>query len=276
MDATGPDPSRGSLPTFILASSLDPRAVQLAQGEAEHAIKVLRLGPGDRLLAIDGEGARWTLRITRVAGRRLELEPEGPPEQVPAPGKAGAPLPWIEVATAWPRKSRGEAMIGPLVQLGVARITPLLAKHGGAAPAPEEPPERWFRIASEACKQCGRAWMPRFSNRMTPEELARSRRDTALAVLDPAGGIALDTWLRSLVPSLVGIGTRGRPIVLVIGPEGGFAPEEREAFLARDATWVKAAPHVLRIETAAQAAMALAGAILMDAAPPSEGRGREV
>jgi 16S rRNA (uracil1498-N3)-methyltransferase len=267
MNETGPAPVRRSLPTFVLAGPPDDGRAKLAPGEAEHALRVRRLGAGDSLLAIDGEGSRWRLRITAVRGRKLDLETEGPPEHFPAPGEAGAPLPWVEIAVAWPQRSRAEAMIGPLVQLGTAAITPLRARFGGANAAPEDPPERWHRIAAEACKQCGRAWMPRWGPRLTPEEFAQSRAGMVMAVLDPSGGISLDTWLRSLVPSLMGVGTRGRPIVLVIGPEGGLAPDESAALLAADATFVRTAPHILRVETAATAAMALAGAILMDAVP---------
>jgi len=157
-------------------------------------------------------------------------------------------------------------MVGRLVQLGVARITPLEAHQGGAAPVPEEVPERWHRIACDACKQCGRAWLPAWGPKLEPVDLARNRRDAAVALLDPACGMSIDTWLRSLVPSLAGLGTRARPVVLAIGPEGGFTDEERAAFLRNNATAVQLAPHILRIETAAEAAMAVAGAILMDRA----------
>ncbi len=252
-----------SPPTFFLDGPPGEDPPRLAEGEAEHALRVLRLGHGDEILGLDGEGRRWRLRIVAKGKRDLGLEIVGAPACHPAPGDPGAPLPWIEIAVAWPRKSRAEGMISRLVQLGAARITPLLARHGGPAEAPEETPERWLRIAREACKQCGRTWLPRWSRRTSPEELARERKGAAIALLDPGAGMSLDTWLRSLHPAPLGVGTRVHPIVLVVGPEGGFSPEEVEAFLERDATTVQVAPHVLRIETAAEAALAVAGVILM-------------
>ena len=70
------------------------------------------------------------------------------------------------------------------------------------------------------------------------------------------------------VPSPAGLGSEARPVVLVVGPEGGFTAEERDAFLREGATAARVAPHVLRIETAAEAALAVAGAVLMDRTRP--------
>ncbi|MEW6072482.1 MAG: RsmE family RNA methyltransferase [Planctomycetota bacterium] len=248
---------------FLAAPPSEERPPRLAPGEEEHARRVLRLGAGAAVVGLDGEGGRWPLRIAGAGRRGLALVLAGPPAREPAPGEPGAPLPWVEVAVAWPKKARGEEMLGRLVQLGAAAVTPLSGAQGGAAAAPPAPPERWFRIAREAAKQCGRAWLPHLGPRLSPGELLAARGSGVLAVLDPAAALSLDAWLRSLRPAPQGVGTRGRPIVLAIGPEGGFSPEEQEAFLLAGASPVRLAPHILRIETAAEAAMAVAGVVLM-------------
>ena len=188
----------------------------------------------------------------------LERLPPGPP-----PGEEGAPLPWIEVAVAWPRKARAEEMLGRLVQLGAAAISPLKTEQTGPQTAPDPDDERLARIAREACKQSERSWLPVLHPPLLPQELALARPGTTLAVLEPRQGMSLDTWARSITPSPLGVGTRKRPIVLAVGPEGGFTEDERAAFRMRGATSVKAAPHVLRIETAAEAALAVVVATMM-------------
>jgi 16S rRNA (uracil1498-N3)-methyltransferase len=116
-------------------------------------------------------------------------------------------------------------------------------------------------VAREAIKQCGRAWLPRFLPPLPVAELARTVPGTDLAVLDPRAGLPFDLWLRSLRPSPADLGTEARPIVLAVGPEGGLSAGELELLAARGASLVWLAPHVLRIETAAEAAMAVAGAV---------------
>jgi 16S rRNA (uracil1498-N3)-methyltransferase len=255
-----PSGKRASPPAFFLAADGHSGEPRLRPEDERHAALVLRLVAGDPLVGLDGRGGRHPLRVRTVRKRSLALEPAGPAELVPAPGEAGSDLPWFEVAVAWPRRNRAEGMLDRLVQLGAAAIRPLRARQRG----PEEVPEsgaRLERVAREACKQSGRAWLPELEPVLTPAELARFRAEAALAVLDPDAGLALDTWLRSLRPAPIGLGTRARPIVLVIGPEGGLADDERDVFLARGASFAWLGPHVLRVETAAEAAMAVAAVV---------------
>jgi 16S rRNA (uracil1498-N3)-methyltransferase len=246
---------------FFLADDASPLAPRLRAEDAEHAVRVLRLGPGDRLVGLDGRGGRLPLRVRGVERGRLDLEVAGTRQLTPEPGAEGSPLPWFELAIAWPRRNRVEDMVGRLVQLGAAAIRPLEARRRGPEAPPRDPPERLLRVVREACKQSGRAWLTTFEPCLTPAALVAARPTSPLAVLDPRGGFALDTWLRSLRPSPLGTGTRSRPIVLVIGPEGGLSPAELEALEARGASRVWIGPHILRVETAAEAAMAIAGIV---------------
>jgi 16S rRNA (uracil1498-N3)-methyltransferase len=256
-------------PAFFLDEGHDAGAAgepRLLPEDAEHAARVRRLAPGDLLVGLDGRGGRHPLRVRAVGKRRLELERAGEPSAEAAPGSEGASLPWIELAVAWPRKKRVEGMVDRLVQLGAAAIRPLAARQRGPEEVPEEASARLRRVAREACKQSGRAWLPEFEPVLTPAELARvhaarGAAGGAVAVLDPRSLLALDSWLRSLQPALHRVGTRERPIVLVIGPEGGLADDERTALLDAGAGFVRLGPHVLRVETAAEAAMAVAAAV---------------
>lgn len=238
-----------------------PGRPRLAAEDERHAAQVLRLAAGDGLIGLDGRGGRLALRVVAVRKGALELEPAGPQSHEPAPGAEGAPLPWFELAIAWPRRNRVEDMLTRLAQLGAAAIRPLAARRRGPEELPSGAPARMTRVLREACKQCGRSWVPELEPTLTPEELARARPAGALAVLDPYLGLPFDTWLRSLQPSPAGLGTRERPLVVAIGPEGGWAAEELDVFREHGATPCWLGPHLLRVETAAEAAMAVAGVV---------------
>lgn len=243
-------------PAFFLAEGqLD----ELQPEEAEHAQKVLRLAPGDLLTGLDGRGGRYPLRVRALTKRALTLESAGEPELEPAPGAEGAPLPWFEVAVSWPKRNRVEEMVNRLTQLGAAAIRPLACVRRGPEEVPSEVPARIQRVAREAVKQSGRAWLPRFQAMTSAAELLKHVEAPHLAILDPSGAMPLDWWLRSLQTSPAGYGTEARPVVFAVGPEGGFTEEELAAWRDAGASVVRMGPFVLRIETAAEAAMAAAG-----------------
>jgi 16S rRNA (uracil1498-N3)-methyltransferase len=267
-----PADSRSSprAPAFFLRADADEVAPRLAPEDERHAVRVLRLASGALLHGLDGRGARVPLRVRTVRRDGLELEPAGPKELVPAPGEEGAPLPWFELAVAWPRRNRVDEMVGRLVQLGAACLRPLAARQRGPEELAGFPDRRLERLAREACKQCGRLWLPEFAPPLAPAALAAEHARAPIAVLDPYTPLALDTLLRSLTPSPLGVGTRARPIVLVVGPEGGLAEDELEPLLSQGASRAWLGPHVLRVETAAEAAMAVA-AVVHGRAPLREG-----
>jgi len=250
-------------PRFFLAETPGARPPRLEESETLHALRVLRLAPGDACLGLDGRGRSWPLKVVAATRRELGLEVTGPEEHEPEAGGLGAPLPFIEVAVAFPRRPRAEEMLLRLTQLGAARITPLRARQSGPQSVPDPEDARWQRLLREACKQCRRLWVPELAAPLSPLELALARPGEGLALLDPEQGMGLDTWARSLRPAADGLGTRLRPIALAVGPEGGFDADERAAFFARGATAVRASPHVLRIETAAEAALAIAASAWM-------------
>ncbi len=228
----------------------------LAPADAEHARVVLRLGPGDRCVGLDGAGSVWPLVVTASGKRRLDLEFAGDVIREPAPGELDAPLPWIEVAVALPRGARAEGMVDALTQLGVAAITPLVTRRS-PPPARSEGGhrrERLVRIAREACKQSGRSWMVELGEPMDVAQLAQ-RKDALLVRLEPRTDQGLSTRLEGLGRRDF---TRSAPLVLVIGPEGGFAPDEEALLDAVGARPAAIAPHILRIETAAVAALSIA------------------
>jgi len=241
--------------SFFLRRLPDQGGPVLHEEDLTHARRVLRLRTGEELIGLDGRGTRWPLRLTADGEGRPGVELAGPARSEPAPGEPGAALPWIEVCVALPREKRAEGMLDRLVQLGLAALTPLVAERSQGPRAGLSPARRarLERIAREACKQSGRAWLPEIGEELRVGELAAARAGCPLAVLTPRAPGGLAAWARELAP---GAGTRERPIVLVVGPEGGLAPAEEDALAAAGARAVRVGPHVLRIETAAEAGLA--------------------
>jgi len=228
-----------SLRRLFLDAPPDTGAVRLAAGETHHAGKVLRLRPGDEVLGLDGAGSAWTLRLVAMERAGPLLEPTGEVRREPPPA------PRVEVALALPKAGRAEDMVDRLTQLGVGAVLPTWFERT-QGPDRELSPrrrERLERAAREACKQCGRLWLPELGD---PGPLGQRLGGTC-AVLDPGAGIRLVDW-RAGAPG---------DVRLVIGPEGGLTDAEREAALAAGATPVSLPGPILRIETAAELACGL-------------------
>ncbi|HUG36948.1 MAG TPA: RsmE family RNA methyltransferase [Candidatus Limnocylindrales bacterium] len=240
---------------------MNPERPELAVEELDHALRVLRLGPGDALVGLDGRGGRWPLRVVRAEGRRLEVEVEGPLTVEPAPGEEGAPLPWIEIALPLPR-GRGEAVVDRLTQLGVAAVTPLETEraHEASRSGSQARAERLGRVARQACKQSGRAWVPVLNAPCAVEELSKGRPKATLVVASPRARGTLLEWVMARRAERW---SAAAPLVVVIGPEGGLAEAEEEALIGAGAEAVGLGPHVLRIETSAEAAAAVIVQALM-------------
>lgn len=152
-----------------------------------------------------------------------------------------------------------EWAIEKATELGVARITPILArrteKHLALAAAKRV--ERWRRIALEASKQSRRISIPEIA---TPSTLA-----AALAAEVSATRILLSETEQAFTLSAALRGQQlanNEQLALAIGPEGGWAPEEVSLFTAHGWTHVTLGPRILRAETAAISAIAIAGSAL--------------
>jgi 16S rRNA (uracil1498-N3)-methyltransferase len=227
---------------------------RLADSDAEHARVVLRLAPGDRCIGLDGAGHAWPLVVTGVERKAVLVECSGAPTFEPAPGEPGAPLPWIEMAVALPRGSNADEMVDALAQLGAAALTPLLTERSSPAARAESDGRRarFERIAREAAKQSGRLWNLQIGSALDLEGL-HARGDAVWVRCDTRATRANDLGALRDAPC-----TRARPLIVAIGPEGGFTQAEENWIDTRSpTTTLVLGPHVLRTETAAIAALAV-------------------
>lgn len=221
---------------FLPAPPAAGRAL-LAGDEARHLGRVLRAQPGDTVILFDGSGRSWTAHVNRIDRDTVSLDVVA--ERPPAPA-AG---PRLTLAVALPKGDRQKWLVEKLTELGVHRFVPLdttrgVAEGGAAARA------RLERVVVEACKQCGRD---------TLMEIAAARPLAAILAEPPPGGRILIADPQGDPPAALAaeISAAAGDTIALVGPEGGFTPDELAAADAGGAIRVSLGPHILRIETAA-------------------------
>jgi 16S rRNA (uracil1498-N3)-methyltransferase len=224
--------------------------------EARHYLRdVLRLGPGDAVELFDGQGRTWPATL-ETGWASLALGQ-------PRPAAAAGPALWLLFGLT--KGEKGDLVVQKATELGVARLLPWTAERSVVrldGPKGVERSARWRRIAEEAARQCGRADVPEVT---PPSSLAEALAAVPAGhrlVVFHAGGAAL--------PAL---GLGGAPgLALLVGPEGGLTEGELRTCDAAGALRGSLGPRVLRAETAAIVALALAQGLFGDLLDRTSGR----
>jgi 16S rRNA (uracil1498-N3)-methyltransferase len=224
------------------------QAVELDEQAAHHALRVLRLRPGDPVELFNGDGRRYRGRLTASGGRHATAEID---EVLDAATES--PL-WLGLAQAVPSGDKMDWVVEKAVELGVMQIQPLLSSRcvvrldGARA---ERRREHWQRIVVAACMQSGRDRLPEVLPLRDFNGWIGDATVTATnlrLVLSPR---ATEPLSAAVVPERA-----PQAIWLLAGPEGGL--DDEEEMLAAGNGWrpLKLGPRVLRTETAGLAALA--------------------
>ncbi|MDR7561571.1 MAG: RsmE family RNA methyltransferase [Armatimonadota bacterium] len=226
---------------FVPADRVAGDRVNFAREQARHIATVLRLRPGDRVVAFDGSGVDRVVELltvtpAQVTGRVVEVRTGRTP-----------PL-TVVLVQGVPRGAKMDAVVRAGTELGVAEFIPLLAAR--AVPRAEGRVDRWRRIAREAAQQCRRSDVPAVHPPMSlAPALARiASCDLRLVLWEGETRRTLADALRDASP---------RRVALVVGPEGGLTAAEVEEARAQGALTVTLGPLILRAETAGLAAVAM-------------------
>ncbi len=206
--------------------------------QSRYLTQVMRLKTGDELRVFNGVDGEWRATLSEMRKKGVVLRAE---EQA-RPQTTG---PDLELIVAVIKKSRVETIVEKAAELGAARVRLAVTQRTNVDHVRLD---RLDAIAEEAAEQTGRLDVPTIDD---PEKLAAildgwdaSRR---LMFCDETGGAPVATAV-----------TEPGPWAILIGPEGGFSPEERERLRALPfTTAVSLGPRILRADTAAIAAMTL-------------------
>ena len=219
--------------------------VTLTGTEAHHAATVRRVRVGEEVTLGDGRGAWLTGRVASVAPREVVVGIDGRVD-------AAAPCPRVVLVQALAKGDRDELAVQAATELGVDEIVPWQASRSVSrwdAAKAAKGRARWATIAREAAKQAHRAWLPEVAELNTTSSLVQRAAASIVLVLEPTADDALSTLV--LDPE------DARDVMLVVGPEGGIAPEELDALVAGGARLVRLGETVLRTSTAGPAAIAV-------------------
>lgn len=227
---------------FLDTPPADGRAT-LTGDEARHLARVMRAAVGDSVELFDGRGGAWQAEVTRLGRQEVELAILA--TRLPAEPHAPAAT-TLTIAAALPKGDRQKWMVEKLTELGATRLVPLATTRSVAEATPSAL-ARLRRQVLEACKQCGRNTLLEIAEPQSLAEVCDSHETGTLGLLtDPAGPAAGD--LLTQPPT---------SILALIGPEGGFTPEEQQRALDSGFKAVRLGPHILRVETAAVALAAV-------------------
>jgi 16S rRNA (uracil1498-N3)-methyltransferase len=239
---------------LLLETSLAPDAeIELPPEVAHQARDVLRLSAGDTLWLLDGAGGKYRAEVIQVGRKRVLVRLGAREDGLPDPPVR------VTLCLGMLKAAKFEVALQKCTELGVAAFVPLLTERAVRDEVSEAKRRRWRGILAEAVEQCGGSHLPELT---TPQSLSQ-----ALASLSP-GGVALFPWEETREPSLRvaleeaisqagGIG-HVREVRLFIGPEGGFSPAEAALAERHGARLVTQGRRILRAETAAIVASALA------------------
>lgn len=224
---------------FYTPDALAPGEYALTGPEAHHLSTVRRYQPGDRITLFNGDGHEYPSEVLSVGKKSVALnvlEALSVDRELPFP---------LVVASALPKGDRADFLIEKLTELGVTRFIPLLTARAVVQPK-DSVVEKFGRAVIEASKQCGR-------NRLMAVDTPQPWRTIVQEMSLPASRLVLHTG-----PGLSAVRPSGG-CAIAVGPEGGFTSDEIALALAHGWTAASLGPRVLRVETAAVAAAALAG-----------------
>lgn len=218
----------------------------LPEAAARHAGRVLRLRVGDSLTLFDGAGGEYGARITALERSEVVVEVLDH-----SPCERESPLP-VTLVQALQSGDKMDLTVQKAVELGVARIVPVLSRRSVVRLEGERAARRvehWRGVAASACEQCGRNRVPAVDELAALERWLERPPETGVRRLMLAPGAA--TTLAALPAPAA-----GERIELLIGAEGGLAPEEMRAAALAGFVAIRLGPRVLRTETAGLAALA--------------------
>src|SRR5215212_1014094 len=227
------------------------QTVTLAMDEARHLRDVLRLKTGDEVYVFNGAGREFRCTISEIKRDSTELRIDAEVE----PAKPESQL-QLDLCVALLKGEKFDLVVQKATELGVTKVVPVITRYADIHLRDEadgtKRVARWQRIALEAAKQSGRAFVPEISMPVVFEAVLANTNDDGRLMFSERGGGTLS----SLAPS--------QSVTALVGSEGGWSDEELEQARAQNFHIITLGSRILRAETAAIAVTALLQHLLGD------------
>ncbi len=234
---------------YVNAALAGAREVTLTREQANYLRNVLRLKGGDAILLFNGRDGEWRSSLAGSGKKALTALVGSRVREQPSPGDLHflfAPL----------KHARLDYLVQKAVEMGASRLQPVITRHTQVARINLA---RMRARLIEAAQQCGVLSLPEVADPVAFERMLQDADpDRLLVFCDERAAV------RDPVAALAAARAK-RPLAVLIGPEGGFAEEERAALLKHPhVARIALGPRILRADTAAVAALALVQAVLGD------------
>jgi 16S rRNA (uracil1498-N3)-methyltransferase len=239
MPATPAWPPHSAPRLFIDQPLADGMELRIEGGQAHYLLSVMRLKAGGTVKLFDDRTGEWLGEVAAVAKRDLIV-------RIIAKLRDREAVPDLWLCAAPIKRGRIDWVAEKASELGVARLVPVGTRR---AVVDRLNIDRLRARMIEAAEQCERTALPELAGMLPLGALLRDwPAERALYFADEEGG----------TPMLEAVRGRGGPAAILIGPEGGFDPAERDAIRALPAAvGVSLGPRILRAETAALAAVSV-------------------
>ncbi len=229
----------------IPAADWNPDQLVLNPEESHHALDVLRLAVGQRVVVFNGEGVESTAEIVAAEKNAVRLK-------ALQTGKTPRLKAAITLGQAVPKGKNMDLIVQKATELGAAVIAPLLSERTVVqidTDDSEKKRTKWQEVVIEAAKQCGQNWLPRVTRPLSPKAFFEqgNRYDLMLVA-------SLQPDARPLKSVLAEVEKEtGKPpasVLILVGPEGDFTPAEMALAKSHGCRPITLGPIVLRTETA--------------------------
>jgi len=237
---------------YVPHAEMSVREVVMPADEASHLTRVMRLGVGDEIAVFDGRGHEFRANVVSAVRGKVRIELIEPID--PAP-EARVPIALVQAVL---KGDKMDDVVRDATMMGVAAIEPIMtARTIARGKRPEN--GRWSRVAIASAKQCRRAVVPAIAATQDFSQwLASSAHGLRLILVEPSAGERDIDSLRLLETHAAG------SLALIVGPEGGWSPEEREHADRAGCVAVTLGGLTLRADAVAVAALAIARFALRD------------
>jgi 16S rRNA (uracil1498-N3)-methyltransferase len=226
--------------------------VTLVGDEAHHASRVVRVEPGETVALLDGAGTELLGEVRSVDRRAVTIGVTGRREHP-------RPTAQVTLIQALAKSAAMEGLVHRAVELGCARLVPLVGERSVSRPEDGETKRaKWQAIADEACKQSGNPWRLTVEPPLTPF-VWLNRHDLPELLLIASLADAPTSVRRRFEEYRETRRRNPRSVGVLVGPEGDFTTPEHALFREAGARSVSLGPLVLRVETAATVLLGLAG-----------------
>ena len=285
---------------MLATSQLQDDIIYLRASQTHYLRRVLRLGEGDRFIALDGQGQGWVASLGPEAEVAEIVEPWQCHTELAVP---------LHLVIAMPKTGMDD-IVRQATELGVSSICPVVSDRTILKPSPKKV-DRWRRIAQEAIEQCERQWVPAIADPIPVEEALatlptryaqnkhnetnqgqnqhdetkheQTKHDETqhdeekpvkwICVARSDGAAKppqhlLEVMLEQMpLPSLSDPAEAITSLTIAVGPEGGWTPSEVERAIALGYVPISLGPRILRAVTAPLSAIAIIAAVLDSQAP---------